>query len=219
MQNKKVVKLELLEVERTPPANGVEGVRLQTNDGVIPCRYHAAANGDSVLWVYGSRGGVDGPAGGLYERLSEQLASSNVAALRLDYRHPGALIPCVLDVLLGIGFLRNEGHKRVALVGHAFGGAVVINAGVASPAVIAVAALSSQMMGADDIAELSPRPVLLIHGAADEVRSEIGARNLYDLAADPKELIVYPGCGHELEECRDALDRDLLKWLRQVAFA
>jgi hypothetical protein len=29
-------------------------------------------------------------------------------------------------------------------------------------------------------------------------------------------LILYPGCGHAFDECREELDRDLLRWLRQV---
>src|ERR1051326_6087439 len=214
MQQKDIVKLELLEIEQEPGENGVEEVRLHTNAGTIPGRYHRSQDGDAaVLWVFGSHGGLDGPAGGLYERLSEQLVPSNVASLRLDFRKPGRLIDCVLDVLLGIAFLRNRGHTRVALVGHSFGGPVVINAGVASPAVVAVAALSSQMMGADDIAEFSPRPVLLMHGTSDEQRSDVGSRQLYELAGEPKELILYPGCGHNLDECRAEIDRDLLQWL------
>lgn len=220
MQKKEIVKLELLEIQQEPGVDGVEEVRLRTNAGTIPCRYHGTANGAAaVLWVFGSQGGLDGPAGGLYGRLAEQLVPSNIASLRLDYRNPGRLIDCVLDTLLGIGFLRNRGHRRVTLVGHSFGGAVVINAGVASPAVVAVAALSSQMMGADDIAELSPRPVLLMHGTSDEVRSEVGSRQLYDLAGEPKELVLYPGCGHSLDQCRGEIDRDLLAWLQRVAIS
>lgn len=220
MRQKEIVKLELLEIEQEPEENGVEKVRLRTNAGTIPGRYHGTQNGDAaVLWVFGSRGGLEGPAGGLYARLSEQLVPSNIASLRLDYRQPGRLIDCVLDVLLGIGFLRSRGHRHVTLVGHAFGGAVVINAGVSSPSVVAVAALSTQMLGADDIAELSPRPVLLMHGTSDEVRSEIGSRELYERAAEPKELLLYEGCGHNLDECRGQIDRDLLAWLQRVAVA
>jgi len=217
MQQKEIVKLELLEIERDAAVDGVEPVRLRTNDGVILCRFHSTVGSDSaVLWVSGSRGGLDGPAGGLYERLAGHLVPDHIASLQLDYRKPGQLIDCVLDVLLGIGFLRNQGARRITLIGHSFGGSVVINAAVASPAVVAVAALSSQMLGADDIGQLSPRPVLLIHGESDEVRSDIGSRQLYELAGEPKELILYPGCGHALDECREEIDRDLLRWLRQV---
>src|ERR1700681_4844588 len=106
MKQKEIVKLELLEIQQEPGVNGVEEIRLRTNAGVIPGRYHITHNGDAaVLWVFGSKGGLDGPAGGMYERLAEQLVPSNIASLRLDYRKPGGLIDCVLDVLLGIGFL------------------------------------------------------------------------------------------------------------------
>jgi len=217
MQNKEIVKLELLDVQQEPVENGVEQVRLITNNGEIPGRYHTTQTGDSaVLWVFGAGGGLGGPAGGVYERLAERLAPQQIASLQLDYRRPGSLIDCVLDVLLGIGFLRSQGRRRITLVGHSFGGSVVINAGVASPAVVAVAALSSQMMGADDIAELSPRPVLLMHGSSDEVLSDVCSRELFNLAAEPKELVLYPGCSHGLDECRDSVDRDLLEWLLRV---
>ena len=217
MQQKELVKLELLEIRQEDAVNGVEEVQLLTNAGTIPCLYHVVSNSAAaVLWVFGSRGGLDGPAGGMYKRLSEELAGCEIASLRLDYRKPGHLIDCVLDVLLGIGFLRSRGHRRITLVGYSFGGAVVINAAVSSPAVAAVAALSSQLQGADDIAELSPRPVLLLHGSSDRVRSEIGSRQLYDLAGDPKDLLVYEGCGHNLDECREQVDKDLFEWLRRV---
>lgn len=217
MQEKEIVKLELLEIQQEPTVNGVEEVSLRTNSGIIAGRYHPTrSSGSAVLWVFGTGGGLGGPAGGMYQRLAEKLVPDNIASLRLDYRRPGRLIDCVLDVLLGIGFLRNRGARRIALVGHSFGGSVVINAGVASPAVVAVAALSTQMTGADDIAELSPRPVLLMHGTSDEVLSDIGSRRLYELAAEPKALLLYPGCGHGLDECRETIDRDLLEWLRRV---
>jgi hypothetical protein len=29
-------------------------------------------------------------------------------------------------------------------------------------------------------------------------------------------MILYAGCRHGLDECRDALDRDLLAWLTRV---
>ncbi len=218
MRQQEILKLELLEIERKPAGDGVEEVRLRTNDGTIPCRYHAAAEGDSaVLWVFGSGGGFGGPAGGIYGRLAERLAPLNIASLQLDYRRPGLLIDCVLDALLGIGFLRKEGRGRITLAGHSFGGAVAINAAIASQAVVAVAALSSQMSGADDIAEISPRPILLAHGTSDETLSDICSRELYELAREPKELLLYAGCGHGLDECREQLERDLMAWLLRVA--
>ena len=217
MAQKEIVKLELLSIEVESSSDPVDRVRLETNHGTISCQYYKSADARAVVWIIGTGRATDSPGNGMYERLAARLAGDNIASLRLDYRKPGNLIDCVLDVLLGIGFLRKYGHQRVTLVGHSFGGSVAINASVASPAVTAVAALSSQLAGADDIAELAPRPVLLMHGSADEVRSEIGSRHLFELAADPKELILYEGCGHDYTECSENVERDLLAWLHRVA--
>src|SRR6266487_1428497 len=119
MTQKEVVKLELLEIQQDAGANGFDDVRLRTNDGIISCRYRSTEDaGSAVLCVPGARG--------IYERLADQLVFDSIASLLLDYRRPGRLIDCVFDVLLGIGFLRNQGHGRVTLAGHGFGGAVVI---------------------------------------------------------------------------------------------
>jgi len=82
--------------------------------------------------------------------------------------------------------------------------------------VVGVAALSSQSYGAEAIADVAPRPVLLIHGEADEVLPPACSRDLHARAGEPKELILYPGCLHGLDQCREALDRDLTRWLKQV---
>ncbi len=50
----------------------------------------------------------------------------------------------------------------------------------------------------DDIAHLSPRPVLLIHGLADTVLPPENARRLYQAAGEPKSLWQPEGVGHTL---------------------
>jgi fermentation-respiration switch protein FrsA (DUF1100 family) len=167
--------------------------------------------------VFGSGGGLGGPAGGLYTRLGERLARQAVTSLELDYRRPGDLRNCVIDVLLGIEWLESLGKGRIALVGHSFGGAVVINAGAVVEEVVGVAALSPQSSGAlDPVGRLAPRPALFVHGEADEVLPPRCAERLYASAREPKQLILYPDCRHGLDGCREALDRDLSKWLGRV---
>lgn len=122
----------------------------------------------------------------------------------------------MLDVLLGVAFLETLGVTRLALVGHSFGGAVVIAAGASSAAVVGVAALSSQTYGAGAVGELSPRALLLLHGTADEVLPDACSRWLYEQAREPRELHLYPGCRHGLDECREEVGRDLLAWLRRT---
>ena len=212
--------LELREVQRGPAEDGAEGVALRTSAGTIGCRFHDAPHGDTaVLWVFGAGGGLGGPAGGLYTRLARQLVCDGVASLELDYRRPGDLPGCVLDVFLGVDYLGTLGRPRVVLVGHSFGGAVVITAGATSEAVVAVAALSSQTHGTDLADQISPRPLLLMHGTADEVLPDTCSRAIYRRAREPKRLALYPGCRHGLDQCREELDRDLLGWLREVVGA
>ena len=201
-----------------PTDDDGEHVMLETDRGPVECRFHPASKGDTaVVWVFGAGGGLGGPAGGLYPRLAGQLVPDGVASLRLDYRRPGDLAESVFDTLAGIAYVGTRGRRRVVLVGHSFGGAVVITAGAASDAVIAVAALSSQSYGTGAVGSLSPRPLLLLHGSADEVLPDRASRDIYARAREPKQLKLYPGCRHGLDQCRDELDRDLLAWIREVA--
>lgn len=212
-----ILRLELLDTSERTLELGLDEVLLTTNAGQITCRLHRNGQATAgVVWVGGAGGGLDGPAGGLYPRLAAQLAAQGVESLRLDYRRPNDLIACILDTLLGAGYLQGRGIDRLALVGHSFGGAVVISAGVASSSVFGVAALSSQTYGTDLVRDLGPRSLLLMHGSADSVLPDSCSRDIFRRARDPKEVLLYPGCGHGLDECREAVDRDLLRWLRQV---
>jgi len=187
-----------------------------TSEGPIVCRHHPAGGEHAILWVFGAGGGLGGPAGGLYTRLGVQFQHEGTASLELDYRRPGYLEDCILDVMVGLAYLESLGKQRIVLVGHSFGGAVVINAGVVSDAVIAVAALSSQTAGTHVVGKLSPKPVIFIHGERDEILPPSCSQDLHARAGEPKEIILYPGCLHGLDQCREELDRDLSRWLRRV---
>jgi fermentation-respiration switch protein FrsA (DUF1100 family) len=208
--------ISLQDVIHLPESETSERLQLVTSEGALPCRYHPAEGEHAILWVFGAGGGLGGPAGGLYTRLGRQFRESGTASLELDYRHPGDLEDCLLDALIGLAYLESLGKSRIVLVGHSFGGAVVINAGVTSDAVIAVAALSSQTAGTHAIGKLSPKPVIFIHGEKDEILPPACSRDLHAHAGEPKELILYPGCFHGLDQCQEALDRDLSRWLRDV---
>jgi alpha-beta hydrolase superfamily lysophospholipase len=217
MARKKQVEFILESVMQHQVVDGVEELTLNTNGGEITARLHPAPEGSpAVVWVGGSGGGLDGPAWGMYPRLAGQLASQGIASLRLHYRWPNQLEECVLDTMLGVQYLvQQRGYSAVALVGHSFGGAVVISAGALSEAVTAVVAMSSQTYGTDLAPDISPRPLLLVHGTADEVLSDACSQDIYARAQEPKELRLYRGCRHGLDECRDEVDADVVKWLVQ----
>jgi len=198
---------------------GALGLRLMTDAGAITCRLHPASGDAAILWVFGAGGGLNGPAGGLYPRLARRFQPLGVASLELAYRHPGRLDPCVADVRLGIAHLAVQGKGRIVLAGHFFGRAVVIAAGAASPEVVAVAALSSQTSGTGAVGALSLRPLLLMHGGPRTRCRPPRAPRTSTPAREPKRIVLYPGCRHGLDECREALDRDLTAWVQQVTGA
>jgi pimeloyl-ACP methyl ester carboxylesterase len=208
--------ITLQDVIRLPEGETTERLQLVTTEGSIVCRHHPAEGESAILWVFGAGGGLGGPAGGLYTRLGAQFQETGTASLELDYRRPGYLRDCIVDVLVGLAHLESLGKTRIVLVGHSFGGAVVVNAGAISEAVMAVAALSSQTAGTDMVGRLSPKPVIFIHGQQDEILPPSCSQDLHARAGEPKELVLYPGCFHGLDQCREALDRDLARWLRGV---
>jgi fermentation-respiration switch protein FrsA (DUF1100 family) len=67
------------------------------------------------------------------------------------------------------------------------------------------------------IAEVSPLPLVLIHGQADTIVPPYHAQRLYDSASLPKELWMVPAAGH-IQSVRDpALRRRLGDYVRRIA--
>jgi fermentation-respiration switch protein FrsA (DUF1100 family) len=208
-----------LDTDRSGPTAGV-----YTGDARIEARYHPALEAPvdvhaGAIWVGGAGGGLDGPAGGLYPAACRRLQQVGVAGLRIHYRYPNELMECVLDTLLGVEFLAAEGIRSVALVGHSFGGAVVITAGAIDERVEAVVAMSTQTHDTDLARHLSPRPLLLVHGTNDQILPDACSRQVYSRASEPKQLQLYEGAGHGLDEVRVEL-LDLLEgWIVEKLLA
>ena len=116
----------------------------------------------------------------------------------MNYRAPNDFNDCLLDTLAALAFLKATGHERAALIGHSFGGAVAINAGTISPVATTVIAISSQLAGAHMVAELKPKPLLLIHGTADTILSHQSSELIYERAEEPKKLVLIEGADHRL---------------------
>jgi len=66
------------------------------------------------------------------------------------------------------------------------------------------------------VASLAPRPLLLVHGDADDVVPYPHAERLFSLAHRPKELVRIPGGAHQLRKDPRALEA-LLDWLDRKA--
>ena len=63
------------------------------------------------------------------------------------------------------------------------------------------------------VQKISPRPLLIIHGTEDEVVEPSSAWELYEQAAEPKDILIIEGAGHRLRVEEKAID-GALNWLR-----
>lgn len=147
-------------------------VTLRTAGGDIACMRHdpdglppdRGSAERALLWIGGAGGGLDGPAGGI-----DAVLEARIVSLRLDYRSPSEFDECVMDAVVGIDWLC--ALRR--------GGAVAIAAAVADACVGAVVAMSSLTYGAHAVGLLTPRPLLLMHGEADDVLPAACSRWLF----------------------------------------
>jgi len=208
--------LPLVDVERKPGGAGGDPLAFRTIRGDIVGRYHPVGGGlatRAVVLIPGLAGGLGGPAHGLYETLASDLRAAGVEALRLDYRRVSKLEECVRDAVVGTHWLaRERGIERIAVLGHGFGGAVAITAGVAADEVAAVAALSAPIAGTEAVAWLG-KPLFLGHGEQDEVEPSNAVERLADRAAGEVTCRIYPGARHDLGECRTEVAADLMAWI------
>jgi len=199
-------------------------IRLVTSRGSggggVDCRYyHTVEASKAVIWVGGVGGGWDTPARGLYPILSQKLIKKQINSLRVRFRYPTDLYESVLDVIEGIHFLEKQGIESVGLVGHSFGGAVVIQAAAADVAsssdlVCTVVTLSTQSYGTEGVSRLNKgSSILLIHGTDDKVLPPYCSSNVYNLANDPKEIIFYKGATHGLDEVAEEVHQKVHDWL------
>ena len=211
-----IFSIGLHDVRIGPPHAGEPGesVLLRTDRGAIQAlRHPAPAAQHGVIWVGGARGGFGRPGQGVYARLAEALRQDRIASLRLCYRHPNVLPECALDILAGIAALQRDHVQRVVLVGHSFGGAVVITAGAVHAHVAGVVALAPQTYGARLAGQLAPRPLLVVHGKADTRLPYSCGVQIYDWAREPKQLVLFEGAEHRLDECAEDLDQLLTQWI------
>jgi dienelactone hydrolase len=207
------LELAITQVAAHPEPDGNLRVMIGTSRGEIRGILHPCATAPAaVIYVGGAMGGFEGPARDLYGRLADRLRPS-MSGLRLHYRRPGDLEECVLDVLAGVSFLRGMGATGgIALVGHSFGGAVVIKAGELSPSVVGVAALSPQLHGTRTVEALG-KPLLLVHGMRDGVLDHAASEDIHSRALEPKRLVLYAEADHSLHQAAADLEELLAAWL------
>jgi pimeloyl-ACP methyl ester carboxylesterase len=210
-----VLEANILNIKREP-GDGFESVIIETSRGRVECRYYAAEETDKALVMVGGIGGeFDTPANDLYPRLCTDLLESGISSLRVSFRYPTDLAEAAMDVLVGIEFLKGEGTTEFGLIGHSFGGAVVVQAAHNENSVKTIVTLSTQSLGISPISNLAEGvSVLLIHGDEDETLPSGSSVYAYSLAHEPKKLTVYEGAGHGLTEVSDEVYKEVKSWIK-----
>jgi dienelactone hydrolase len=177
------------------------------------------AQGAAVVLVSGAGGGVSGPSGkvpplhtaeqkqankqGIYPSLADKLALLiSIPCIRLDYRHPAQTDYCTADIAASLDYLSQQYNStRFVIVGWSFGSSPCITAAADEPDRIrGVASIGSQLAGTDGIAQLSPRPFFLLHGADDPVLSASSSQTLYQQYGTEghRDIKLFPGGDHGL---------------------
>jgi alpha/beta superfamily hydrolase len=190
------------------------GLILKTSRGDIQVIVHhdpSKPTTKGIVWVGGASGGLNGP-NSLYKILGDSF-SPEITSLRVNYRHPGELIESVMDTLAAVSFLVGTGHQELVLVGHSFGGAVVIKSASFSDQVKSVIALASQTHGATEASLISPRSLFLIHGNEDTILDPQCSRTIFEWAKEPKQIEFIKGAGHSFKESKQELQDKVEIWI------
>ena len=165
-------------------------VTLQTNHGDLEAVFLPCEGKTGCLIFIGDEG-----AEGVYRQLSEDLVASGVTSLRIRPRVPGEFTDTLLDTLAACSFLKGLGGESAVIVGHSYAGAVAVRAGTISPFACAVAALAPQRYGTQGVEEMH-KPLLLIHGADDDVLPPLASEDVFQRAQEPKQMVIIDDTGH-----------------------
>lgn len=194
---------------------GLRHVEIYTMAGLLTILWHGPVDAAAVVLMSGgAMGGLLGPAGGLYHDLGETFAQQGIATMRVGYRRPNDLGRCVHDVAAAADLASRTGARRFVTVGHSFGGAVAVQAGmVLGPCCAGIVTLSTQSAGCENVGSLrADVPLLLLHGDRDELLPA-DASAAVQMLAGRGELELLAGAGHLLTEAHDDLRARLGTWI------
>lgn len=209
--------LELLDVMGIVEAEASPGLRhleVYCPDGLLTLLWHGPREAtDVVITLGGAIGGLLGPARALYLRLGENLAEEGIAVVRVHYRRPGIIERCLLDAAAAADLAAREEGRRFIFMGHSFGGAVAVQAGIAlGEHTAGVVGLAAQSAGCENAAALGGTPLLLMHGGQDQILP-VQASEAVRALAGGGELVVYPDADHGLASVADEIAATLAEWI------
>lgn len=199
----------------------MEAIRLKTPDGVT---IEAGIAGDGSVGLVLGHGlkyvnGKDSFAGE-----AAWFAEKGITALAISFRgYPADEIPAMrkdrdLDLLAAVSFLRQRGCKSVYVLGSSMGGWIALQAAEElekDPAFKGLVLISAGDPGAADDLRF---PKLFV-AAEDDSKIAARVKEMFDTAAEPKQLELYETGGHGqalFESRREALLGEILAFVTGV---
>ncbi|MGI8661922.1 MAG: alpha/beta hydrolase [Acidimicrobiales bacterium] len=198
--------LSVLAVQEVEIAPQLQHLELFTMEGLLTVLWHGPHDAERVVAACGgAMGGLLGPADGLYQRLGTALTEQGIGMLRVGYRRPNDIALCTLDLCAAVDLAARRGAHTAVTLGHSFGGAIAIRAACAlGEPVRGVVTYATQSAGCEGAGGLDGRPLLLVHGDADELLP-VAASEMVRAIAGTGELVVLPGEGHLMSGAGDEL--------------
>lgn len=198
------------EVEVTDALRHVE---VYTLGGLLTMLWHGDPETERVVLACGgAMGGLLGPAEGIYHDLGVRFADEGIGLVRVGYRKPNDLGACVHDLVAVAELAARRGAHRFVTMGHSFGGAVAIRAGIVlGDDAAGVVTLATQSAGCEEAERLAGKPVLLFHGDNDELLPPQASELVQMLTGG--ELVVFSDTGHLLTQAADELRARLGDWI------
>ncbi len=198
------------EVEVT---DGLRHVEIYTLGGLLTLLWHGDPELEHVVIACGgAMGGLLGPANGMYHDLGVRFAEQGIGLVRVGYRKPNDLGACVHDLVAVAELAARRGARRFVTMGHSFGGAVAVRAGIVlGDDTAGVVTLATQSAGCEEAERLGTTPVILFHGENDELLPPQASELVQMLTGG--ELVIFPGTGHLLGEAGDDLRERLGQWI------
>ena len=196
--------LETLAVEDVELAPGLSHLEVYTTRGLLTLLWHGNRDARSVVVTCGGgMGSLLGPADAIYHWLGTELAAVGIGTVRVGYRKPNDLSRCVHDVAATCDLASRSGGRRFVVIGHSFGGAVAVQAGVVLGEHCAgVIGLATQSAGCEIAGELGDTPLLLLHGTDDEILPP-ETSGVVQILAGHGDVVLLPGTGHLLTQSPD----------------
>ncbi len=70
----------------------------------------------------------------------------------------------------------------------------------------------------NEVSKISPKPMLIVHGSDDAIIDLAGVKQLYELAGEPKDLVVVEGADHNLSDPRayEITVRTVVEWFKKA---